>query len=140
MTVKQYDPKSVYVSYAGNLLTGYADGDFLSAKRNEDSQILIVGADGDGCFVKSNNKSGEVTLTLLRSSPSNDILSALYKVQESLPVPQPLFAKDGLGTSLISSAKALIKKIPDLTFSKEMNTAEWVFIVHDLDIFVGGNL
>ncbi len=140
MTVKSYDPKSVYVSYAGNLLTGYADGDFISAKRNTDNQSLVIGADGDGCFVKNNDKSGEVTLTLLRSSPSNDILSALYKVQELTPVPQPLFAKDGLGTSIVSSAKALIKKIPDLTFSKEMNTAEWVFVVADLDIFVGGNL
>lgn len=135
----QYDPKSVYFSYAGNLLTGYADGDFFSAKRTSDSQSLTVGAGGEGCFIKSADRSGEVTLTLLRSSRSNDILSALYKQQEILPVPQPLFAKDGLGTSIVSGVEALIKKMPDLSFAKDMSTVEWVFLVAELETFIGGN-
>lgn len=137
---KQYDPKSVYFSYAGNLLGGYADGDFFSAKRNADNQMLMVGADGETCFIMSADKSGEVTLTLLRSSASNDILSALYKAQELEPVAKPLWAKDGRGTSIVAGNQALIKKLPDLTFAKEMSTVEWVFVVADLEVHIGGSI
>lgn len=136
---KSYTPKLVAFSYAGQLLTGYADGDFASATFSEDAATLIVGADGESCFIDSANKSGEVTLTLLRSSNSNDLLMALYQSQRIALVPKPLYVKDISGRSVISGQKAIIKKAPDLTFGKEMSNTEWVFLVADLEVFIGGN-
>ncbi len=138
--MSQYDPRQVYFTYAGTRIQGYADGDFFSSKFNEDSQSLIIGADGDGCFIANANESGEVTVTLLASSKSNDLLSALFETQRVVPVPKPLYGKDGLGTSIISGEQAFIKKLPDITYGKEMSTREWVFIVLKLKAFVGGSL
>lgn len=136
---KQYTPKLVVFSYAGQLLSGYADGDFLSATFNSDAVSLVVGADGESCFIDNADQSGEVTLTLLRSSASNDVLSALYQEQRITAVPKPLWGKDASGRSILSGNKALIKKAPDLTFAKEMSNVDWVFLVADLKMFIGGN-
>lgn len=139
---KQYGPADVFISFAGNLLSGYADGDFCSIKRNSDQQSQYVGADGEVCVVASADQSGEITITLQGSSASNDILSALHAEQEvgGVLVPKPIFVKDGKGTTLASGAEAWIKKVPDVTFGKEMSTREWVFGVARLKMQVGGNI
>lgn len=138
--MNQFDPKAVVSIYAGNLLTGYADGTFVSAKRTSDKQTAVVGSDGQVCVVKSADNSGEITLTLMASSKSNDILSAIATLQEIGPlVPAPFLLKDLLGTTVVSGQNAWIKKRPDIEFGKELSNREWVFGVENLIMLAGGN-
>ena len=64
MALKTYDPKQISVIVGGAIISGFADGEFVTTERNEDAFTLNVGADGEGGRVKSNNKSGRITLTL----------------------------------------------------------------------------
>lgn len=140
MGVKTYDPKQVVVSIGGIPISGYLDGTFIQVTRDEDAFAKKTGADGETSRAKSNSRGGSVTLSLAQTSLSNDALSALAAVDENTGNGVvPLLVKDVRGTSLIASASAWIKKLPDTIYSKEIEGREWVIDCADLQIFVGGN-
>jgi hypothetical protein len=140
MAVKTYDPKQVSVIIGTRAAQGFADGSFVSVDRNEDAFTLLVGADGEGCRAKSNNKSGRVTLTLMSSSEFNDYLSELALADELTGGGVvPLMIKDNSGSSLYSSATAWVVKHPTADFAKEAGTREWVLETDELIMFAGGN-
>ena len=58
-------------------MSGFADGTFLTVDRDDDQWAKVTGADGTSTRIKSNNRSGNMTLTLKQSSPSNDVLSRI---------------------------------------------------------------
>ncbi len=141
MATKTYDPGKIVVSLAGNLLSGFADGSFVAAERRENAFNLVVGAGGEACRVRSRNKSGTVTLTLMGSAISNAILSALAAADELAGTGiGPLFIKDLGGTTILSAGNAWIEKIPNVEFGKELANREWVLACEALDMNIGGNI
>lgn len=140
MTVKTYDPKKVAIVIGGVPMSGFADDTFVKVSRKEDLFTMYVGADGETARAKSNNRSGEMTLTLAQTSPSNDVLSAFHLADElDNAGVVPILIKDLSGTSVFFSAAGWIRKAPDAEFGKEINTREWVFDLAAVDVFVGGN-
>jgi hypothetical protein len=137
---RTFDPGKVIVTFAGNLITGFAAGTFISAERAEDTFSAEAGASGEVARVRNRNKLGTVTLTLMQTSPSNDVLSAQAKRDElSGTGAGSLLVKDLGGTTLIASPSAWIKKPPAVEFAKELSNREWV-LEGELDIFAGSNL
>lgn len=136
-----YDPKAVVVTFRGAILTGYADGTFITAERNEDSFALQVGADGEYTRTISRNRSGRVTLTLLQTSPSNDILSAFAKVDEvSGQGKGPLSIKDLRGNTVVFAETAWLTRPSNVEYGTEGSSREWVFETGKLEMNVGGAL
>ena len=144
--VRTYDPKAVALIVGGVPIGGFADGTFLKVSRSSDSFTKITGVDGVVSRSHIHDRSGECTITLAQTSPSNDILSALYKVdEESNAGVVPILIKDNnptLGSvgSTFVAAKAWIRKLPDAEYAKEVSNRDWVFDVDDFEIFEGGNL
>lgn len=139
--LKQYDPSQVTIIF-GSIISGYADGSFLSVERNEDSYTLQMGTDGEGTRSKSNNRSGRATFTLMQSSDSNDALSALHLLDESTPNGDgvlPLLIKDLEGRTIYEAEKAWIVKSPTSEFDREATSREWIIETHELTQFIGGN-
>lgn len=137
---KTYNPKRVAVSFAGRLLTGFADGTFITVSRNEDTFALAVGSDGEAARSASSNRSGRVTLTLMQTSASNDILSALAATDERTNQGTgALMVKDASGRTVVLAAEAWIVKPADAELGREIGNREWVFETGDLEIFNGGN-
>jgi hypothetical protein len=140
MAIRTYDPKSIAIIVGGVPITGLADGTFLTAMRANDAFTKSVGADGDTTRVKSNDKSGEVTITLDKTSLSNDYLSSVYLRDELANAGVvTIRIKDLLGASTYVSATGWIRKLPEVEYSKETSTNEWVFDIADFGMFVGGN-
>jgi hypothetical protein len=140
MSVRTYDPKSVVVTIGGVPMSGYADGTFLNVDRDENAFTKVTGADGTSTRVKSNNRSGSMTLTLKQSSPSNDVLSGFASLDElSNTGVVPILIKDLSGNSLFFSATGWVQKFPSSEFGKEINNREWVLDLVDVDMFVGSN-
>jgi len=140
MSVKPYDPAEVTITFAGIIVEGYADGTFITAARNNPSFSLKVGASGEGARAKSNDRSGTVTLTLLQSSASNDLLSAQAALDEaSGDGIGSLLIKDLSGTTLCSAETAWIQKPADVEYAKEISDRQWVLETDILNIFAGGN-
>ena len=136
------DPKEVVISFGPILLSGYADGTFVSVERNEDSFSLTVGSDGEAARSKSNNKSGRVTVTLLQSSLSTDLLSAQAVLDERSPSGDgvaPLLVKDNNGRGLYTAETAWIVKPATASHARETENREWVIETNELLMLVGGN-
>lgn len=135
-----YDPKQVDFSFGPVIVTGYADGSFLTAARDNPMFTSGTGSDGSGYRAKSNDTSGTVTCTLLQVSPSNDELSTIALADESAGEGVfPLFVKDGSGRTLCEADAAWIEKFPDATFERDQSNRVWVFKTTNLRIFIGGN-
>lgn len=140
---KTYDPKQIIVTFGGIIAQGFADGTFLSVSFNEDQFALTVGADGEGARAKSNNNSARIELTLMQTSITNDLLSAVRRADASLPGRAgvlPLQIRDVLGTTLYEAMDCWIVKSPDVEFSKEISERTWILETDYLFDFVGGNL
>lgn len=140
MTVKHYDPKKVSVVFGVQPISGFADGEFVTVERNEDTFSILVGADGEACRSKNSNKSGKVTIRLMASSQSNDYLSELQLADEiSGNSPSPLQIKDSFGTSIHTAVTAWVVKSPTSAYGKDSGTREWVIETDELVAFVGGS-
>lgn len=138
--VKTYDPKQVSVIFAGKIISGFADGTFVKAERNEQTWNLKVGVDGEGARAKSNNKSGKVEITLLQSSQSNDDLSALAALDElSNNGVGAVVVIDKSGRTVCAAATGWVQKPAPVEDGKEIQNRVWVIETDELDIFVGGN-
>lgn len=137
---KTFNPKDVVVIFGAAIISGFADGTFIEAERSEDAFTMSSGADGEVTRVGSANRSGTVTLTLAQSSASNDVLSLIAKGDElSGTGVLPLNIKDANGRTTIVSAFGWIRRVPSTSFSKDIETREWIIDCDRLQIFVGGN-
>lgn len=135
-----YDFKQVVVIFNGFQIQGYAEGAEVSIEYNEDMFTLQVGADGPGTRSKSNNESGRVTLPLMQSSPSNDVLSAFADADRlSNAGTGPLLIKDVSGRSLFTAEQAWIVKKPAANYGNEASAREWILETDVLIASLGGN-
>lgn len=140
MAVKTYDPKQIIVTFGGNILSGFADGTFVTAERNEDMWTTQIGTDGEDTRSKSNNRSGSITVSLMQTSDSNAVLSALALTDEaSNSAALPLQIKDNSGNTLLIAETAWIKKMPSVEYGREAGPREWVFETGVLVMNVAGN-
>lgn len=138
--LKTYDPKQVHVIVNGRSLTGFADGTFVKVSRDEDTFKLQVGADGEACRTKSNNRSGTYELTLQQSSEGNKILSDIALADEtSNSGVVAVMVKDGSGNSLHTSESAWVQKPSDAEYGKDAGSRTWVLRTDDLVTYNGGN-
>lgn len=142
MPAKVYNPKEVTIIFGPVIVTGFADGTFLSVDFNEDAFTLQVGTDGEGTRSKSNNDSATIAFTLMQSSDSNDLLSALHNIDKNTPSGDgivPLLIKDLQGSSLYTAETAWIRKAPTSEFAREAGPREWTIETDKLVAFVGSN-
>jgi hypothetical protein len=138
--VKNYDPKLVTCIIGGKIMSGFADGTFIKLERNEQAYNLKVGVDGEGARAKNNNKSGKITLTLMQTSSSNDVLSSYASADElSGAGAVPFLMKDANGSSKAAALTCWVQKLPDLEDAKEITMRTWVLETDELEMFVGGN-
>lgn len=142
MSLRIYDPGSVVIKVGNFSITGFADGEFLNAARNEDSFSPHIGSGGEEARSKSNNKSGRITINLLATAPSNDDLATIAALDELSPSGDgvvPVFVKDNNGSELVKALKAWIVKAPDVVYDRGVGTRSWVLETGNLSITPGGN-
>lgn len=137
--IHTYSPEDVSFAVGGAIISGFSEGTFITAERDEDAFTKVVGADGDVTRSKNANKSGTVACTLKASSASNDVLSAIAAADEiNGEGVVPIIIKDNSGRS-VCSGKGWIKKTPAQEYGKEVGDREWALDVAVFTNFVGGN-
>lgn len=138
-----YDPKQVVVTFANQVITGFATGTFITATRSTDLWDLIGGSDGEVTRIKSNDRSGLVTMTLQQASASNIFMQTQYALDElSSTGVGPLLVRDFTSASgQVAAANAFIKRLPDWARATAAESnVEWIFACPILGIAHGGNL
>lgn len=137
---KTFDPDLVSITVGGHIVSGYADGAFVTAERNSDAFTRLGGADGEQARFKSNDKSGLITITLMQSSLSNGIFQGFANADEvGNGGKVPILIKDGNGTEQVAAAQAWVKKVPSKGYAKENTDRQWVFETDSL-LFIGGGI
>lgn len=90
---------------------------------------MQMGADGSGQHSLHGDRSGKITLRLLKTSPTNRQLMAMYVAQTS-----DAGASHGQNTisltdtnrgDSITASQCAFSKVPDLTYGKEAGLVEW---------------
>jgi hypothetical protein len=134
-----YSPEDVSVSVNGAVITGFSEGTFITAEREEDAFTKVVGSDGDVTRSKNPNKSGTIALTLKGSSAGNDTLTALASLDEiDGSGIAAVMVKDNSGRT-VCAGKGWIQKLPTVEFAKEVTDREWMIAIGKFTMFVGGN-
>jgi hypothetical protein len=135
MSVKSYNAKEVAVICGGFIMSGFADGQFLNIVPNSDLQELIVGVDGEGTRSAMNNKSAQITISLMQSSASNPVLEAFAASGETFP----MLVKDNSGSTIYSAVTAWVRRRPDAGFDRTAGQRDWLIETDELIGAEGGN-
>lgn len=136
-----YSADKVVVTVGPVIVSGFADGDFVSASYNEDRVFPKSGADGEFGIATNPSRMGTITITLSATSAANDELSAVANLGNfgQFTAPIPISIADLSGRTLIAATKCWLQTSPEVTLSKEISDREWVFGAGDLLLSVGGN-
>lgn len=138
--VRTYDPKKVIITFGAVVLTGYAEGTFVTIARSGDLFEKTKGADGGVDRVNKNAFDYAVTATIRQTSPTNAVLSAIAAADQiSNAGVLPLVVRDLNGTTLFTAAQAWIAKDPDDEFSDTISDREWRFDTGPAAKLTGGN-
>lgn len=82
----------------------------------------------------------KVTVTLLQTSGTNDVLSTLYEADKiSKNGTFPITIKDLRGTTMFGASTAWVVKKANVSFGKQVESREWTIEAADGAFFVGGN-
>lgn len=138
--LRTYSPDKVSVVVGDRPITGFAEGDAISAVRDNDTFTDVSGMSGEVARTKSNDKRGTITLTLLQSSPDNEYLSNLAAADEETGTGVfNILIRDQDGTSLHEAETAWINKPADASYGKEQTDREWTIKCASLSTLIGGN-
>ncbi|HBK52384.1 MAG TPA: hypothetical protein DDZ44_00400 [Syntrophomonas wolfei] len=132
--MRTYDPKDVNVIVGGVALTGFAEDTFVQAERMEDSFTEYVGAKGEVAMAESNNKTGEITVTLEATSPSVEYLNGLAnKKGQNAIFPVSVVDLNDDSRVVISGAEARVRKPASHEYGKEIGEREFVIFVSEME-------
>lgn len=140
--MKNYDPTEVSVSFAGVVIQGYADGEFIRVEGASDDFSDVVGTDGEVSRSKTSDRRATVTFILMQTSSTNALLSAISNADRDAPGGAgvgALFIRDRQGTSLYRAAEAWIIKPPNASFDRTPTSREWAIRCAKLQRADGGN-
>jgi len=139
-----YSPNDIAIIVNGVPVSGYGDGDFVSAEYASDAAMLKEGADGSPAIsYKRGARGGTITVTLLQTSMSNNYLSSLLFAQKSIggaSTTVPILVRNAQGGQTVSMVRAAIQKEPTVTFGPEVSTVEWTFIGQLVSEFAGSEV
>lgn len=139
MSLKTYNFTDVAVIFGTRALSGFAEGG-VNVTRAEDSFTDSVGADGEVSRSRTNDRRGNVEITLQQTSDSNDFLSESIVADENSGAGvKALTIKDNNGTTLAFAAEAWVIKPADSPMARESGDRVWTIRCASLDLFVGGN-
>lgn len=112
----------------------------ITIEATEDKNVMTIGASGEGQHSLVASDAKTVTVRLLKTSPWNAVLMAMYNVQSSsssLWGRNAITVTDSSRKDLHSLQQCAFKKVPSLTYAKEAGINEWVFDVIKGDSILG---
>lgn len=114
-----------------NLAAGAAAAEEgITIEASEDKNVMTIGADGKGMHSLIASDACTVTVRLLKTSPINAGLMAMYDLQSTssqLWGANTFTIVDSGRNDYSSVQAAAFKKKPTITYAKEGGMMEWVF-------------
>jgi len=108
-----------------------------------EKNTMTIGADGSGMHSLRASNAGKITVRLLKTSPVNAQLSALFRFQKAnaaLWGQNVIVVSDTQRGDLCTGREVAFTKHPDLTYAVEGGNVEWEFDVVRLDELLGAGI
>lgn len=105
-----------------------------------DKNTMTIGADGEGMHSLHADKSGQITVRLLKTSPQNAKLMALYDAQSlssSAWGMNVITVANSASIDIHTGRKCAFRKKPDMRYAKDGDIVEWVFDAVKIDSILG---
>lgn len=105
-----------------------------------DINAPTVGADGTGMQTLRADKSGTITISVLKSSPLNQKLSAavaLQRTSSAMHGQNTITLFDRNKGDNVTAQNVAFQKIPNLAFAKDAQPVQWVFSAIVIDMALG---
>jgi len=120
----------------GVSIGGYDEGDdVIDLDRYNPSASHVIGADGEMSVSLSADRSGRAIFRLMKTSDSNQFLSALIASQENAAfIPVTLLIKDLDGNLLGAGTQGYITKPAGVTAGTNVTSREWEIAVENLSL------
>lgn len=112
----------------------------ISVTQNEPINTMYIGADGEGMHSLKSNKSGTVTIRLMRTSPQNAQLQLMYNAQtisSSLHGNNVITIRDKGNSEICVCRGCAFQKVADRNYGEEAGIQEWVFDCIKIDYVTG---
>ena len=112
----------------------------ITVTPNGDINTMTMGADGSGQHSLHADKSGKVSVRLLKTSPTNKLLMAMYNAQTADAKSHgqnTISITDTLRGDSITASNVAFGKAPDITYAKEAGMADWEFMATNIDRTLG---
>lgn len=112
----------------------------ITIEREEDKSTLVVGADGTPMHSLHAGNAGTVNVRLLKTSPVNAMLEAMYNFQR---LSSALWGINVVTTSnfvtgdIITCTFVAFRRHPNITYAKEGGMNEWTFAAGSIDAILG---
>jgi len=141
MKLLSYSPEDVSITIGSFFsVEGYATGTFVEVTK--DVMPYVSGRSADGWVERkyTNNTTYSISITLYRASPTNDVFTKLWQLDEITQTAKfPIFIKDGGGTGYFFSPTTWFEEIPSLSYSDTIDTCTWKLRSDSGVIHIGGN-
>lgn len=122
------------------IVEGYADSEFITAEKDGDGHIKVVGSHGQTTVSQVDQPGGKITLRLHGGSKANAQMQALYE-QRKLDATSffSISAIDKLSAGKrIHAEQAYIMQVPLWKSANEEQDIEWTIDCVDLEIVHAG--
>jgi len=132
--VRSYDSMEVNLVVGGVVITGVASGSWITVERSEDDFTEYTGAQGEVAMAESNNRTGEITVTLDNTSPSCAYLYGLSKKRgKAALVDVAVIDANEDGGIMMSAPEARVRRPANYESGNEITEREFVIFCADLD-------
>jgi hypothetical protein len=132
--VRTYDSKECNLVIGGVVVTGHAEGTWITAERAEDDFSTHVGAHGEVAIAETNNDTGEIKFTLEVTSPSNKYLYELSKRRGSNAIiSATIVDANESGGIRISAEQSRVRRPANYTSGPEITQREWTLFCASLE-------
>lgn len=137
--VGTYSADKISITVASHTVVGYQDGSFVNIEPMGDGISSISGADGDVARSISLDPRNQITITLMQTSKSNDVLSSLYDADRISGGDGafPITVSDLRGSTLVAGTGWITNKASSTFSTSADQTREWTLIVVG-EYFSGG--
>ena len=137
-TLNTYSPSEVILTIGGYQITGWES---ITIARRVDGFVPVFGIRGKHTRIPTNDTSSFITLPVLQTSQSNEVLSTIHGLDLIEGTGRlAILLKDNSGASVFSSNEAYIVGYPETVFSGTFEYRNWSILCQTTDTFiVGGN-
>lgn len=137
-----FDPAQFPIVLGGVQMQGFSESNMCKFEFETESFSDVVGVDGDVTRSKSMDRRAKLTVYLMQTSPTNDLLSAMYNAGRVGTNGGDVVAarvENVNGRLVIAGPEAWIMDTPKPTYGKTAAEYEWVIRIANCEAFFGGN-